>query len=421
MTSAKKFGRLFLKRLQHICKPIVKYLVDDIGAETFDDFRCMYTAATNWNTEIIAKVKVEGEAIKQAGKWASRLKQVWEAIVQAHDEHRAVLIKGPGALKMDDLLDEPQLADMREVFWARYKIKYPSDITPGDALVSRKYKELSNFLLSVGNPLKARSIAFDRTHDPAKVEIAVGLTFDPHKKDVEVSRPGGVDNWLGGLWFELLALAIAGCKPIEPQPEKPETRASDPSDYVTVPLCVVLRYLWRAKRAAERVPTGARYGWLKQLCTAERTIWQERQREQRRPLGKIILDVYKERDQCWWQTLPPLAAAPSGDNKWLSDQVKTLQNTVKQLKGKGKGDKGGGVVNTTLKPPRGSGDACVEATLKNGDALCQDFQWGKCRSTGKGCPKGLHKCAGILPGSEQRICGLANHGAQECRRAKRVS
>ncbi len=106
-----------------------------------------------------------------------------------------------------------------------------------------------------------------------------------------VSRQGTIGNWLDGLWLELLALTIAGSTLIEPQPQEPEKRGTDPTSYVVVPWCTALRYHWWATEASSRVPGNHRYAWLKLRCHEERTIWMERFRETRRPLGKIIAEV----------------------------------------------------------------------------------------------------------------------------------
>ncbi len=55
-----------------------------------------------------------------------------------------------------------------------------------------------------------------------------------------VSRQGTIGNWLDGLWLELLALTIAGSTLIEPQPQEPEKRGTDPAFYVVVPWCTAL-------------------------------------------------------------------------------------------------------------------------------------------------------------------------------------
>ena len=48
--------------------------------------------------------------------------------------------------------------------------------------------------------------------------------------------------------------------------------------------------------------------------------------------------------------------------------------------------------------------------------LCQAFQHGQCKA-GQSCPNGQHRCAAILRGD--RVCGMQNHGAKECRAAKK--
>ena len=52
----------------------------------------------------------------------------------------------------------------------------------------------------------------------------------------------------------------------------------------------------------------------------------------------------------------------------------------------------------------------------HGNALCLDFQRGKCAVKDKSCPKGLHMCGGLLSKDTKKICGMSNHGGYDCRR-----
>ena len=55
----------------------------------------------------------------------------------------------------------------------------------------------------------------------------------------------------------------------------------------------------------------------------------------------------------------------------------------------------------------------VATKLRNGQALCPDFQTGKCETKGASCSKGLHRCGKVT--SSGRPCGMRFHGAHNCR------
>ena len=193
--------------------------------------------------------------------------------------------------------------------------------------------------------------------------------------------------------------------------------------YVVVPLDITQRYFWRAKKAAYAIPADHRYQWLRHQCKTERTTWMERQREQKRPLGQIIKEVYLERDSTWWQVVSSGSSAVPSSMKSLQDLVKELQGQLKNLnKGGGKGKKGNNipVIKPNLKPPNAvapTGKPKIKHELHNGEKLCPDFQYGRCSTKGKKCQKGFHKCGGVLPGNAGRVCCMEGHGGQECRRA----
>ncbi len=141
-------ARAILTKLQiadDVADGLVEHIVASEGLASFDDFRCQFRIA-----ELVAKAKmpVDHTVIDEPGLHGTRLRQVWEAITSTHK------------VQQDILMDVSGISALRDSFWNRYRVTYPADITPGDALISRKKKELDNFLLTTGNPLKARSLQF---------------------------------------------------------------------------------------------------------------------------------------------------------------------------------------------------------------------------------------------------------------------
>mgnify|MGYP003326836205 CR=1 FL=1 len=101
--------------------------------------------------------------------------------------------------------------------------------------------------------------------------------------------------------FYLLALSIAGCTPVGSTPESLEVEAinSDPTNFVQVPLSVLLEYHARAKRCAEQQPEPRRLPWLKHRDFSERAAWMDRFRNSTRTLGKVIQDTMRQREHLW--------------------------------------------------------------------------------------------------------------------------
>ena len=75
--------------------------------------------------------------------------------------------------------------------------------------------------------------------------------------------------------------------------------ACDPCNYIVVPFCVVTEYYDRAIKSIGDLPFQSRYSWLRQRDTEERTVWSQKYRETRRPLGKIIKETMIERETLW--------------------------------------------------------------------------------------------------------------------------
>ncbi len=216
---------------------------------------------------------------------------------------------------------------------------------------------------------------------------------------------------MDGLWLELLALTIAGSTKLEPQPTVPEQRGTDPTAYIMVPWCTALRYHWRATEASSRVSSNGRYAWLKQRCREERTIWTERFRLTRRPLGSIIAEVYEERENVWWNQSASIddgstPGIPSLPSQWRIDPSSLPQEN---------GNRGKGHNVVVYRQRRWNG-----RSRSGWKKLCKAFQSCKCRTKGKRCDAGLHRCGGVMPGSTTQVCGLSSHGGHKCHRCRRA-
>jgi hypothetical protein len=129
-------------------------------------------------------------------------------------------MKGADALRandseqcdMDALLPQSDLDRLYNNFWARYKIDFATDADPSDGLVSRRFKEISRRLLTVPNPLKAKTLA-QQLPSTKKKSCIPGTSWTIEEKVEEVVMSETLANYLAGLKVELIALAKAGADP----------------------------------------------------------------------------------------------------------------------------------------------------------------------------------------------------------------
>ena len=101
-------------------------------------------------------------------------------------------------------------------------------------------------------------------------------------------------------------------------PEAAETAGSQSVLYVVTPWDILEAYYWRALRCVRAVPLQLRMDWLEHLRAVKRAVWVSRFREGSESLGKVILEVFIQRD-VHWQWIPPADAAatkPGSQGVW---------------------------------------------------------------------------------------------------------
>ncbi len=86
---------------------LINYLVDTEGLESFYDFRCNFRETSDFKGELVVKAEMPDGAteISQPGRWAARMRQVWEAIIQVHQVQQSIKSEGTEGIKLDELLD----------------------------------------------------------------------------------------------------------------------------------------------------------------------------------------------------------------------------------------------------------------------------------------------------------------------------
>ena len=107
-----------------------------------------------------------------------------------------------------DLLEEGTLREVKVNFWKRYRMKYPSEVSPSDQLLSRCYREMDKRLLTVYDIWKVKTLL----HQVMTTKKEAGGHRSLHLRGRTGHSIGsqGVDKYLALLHTYLLAMSIAG-------------------------------------------------------------------------------------------------------------------------------------------------------------------------------------------------------------------
>ena len=329
---------------------------------------------------------------------AARLRRAWAAVrlfYQQSEQDRSKVLSSD----LDTMLGDTELRTVKQSFWRRYKIRFPAEVHPADATVSRVSREMDKRMLCVYNVWKVKSLQFQLHTSQRKRKLADCLYMEDN--DDDEAHGHDADSYLDRLQTLMIAYAIAGAQAITGAPTAAEDLGADSTRYVAVPFDTVWSYFLRAKRTCMQVPLGRRLAWLQARDAEERAEWVTRFRESTLPLGQIVKEVFATRDAHWLPTTPAMAepANPGGAS--------------------------GGGVTLPVKPPLTSlfslgksiNGRKVAKTMKDGTKLCAAFQHGQCKQKSP-CPGGHHRCGLVVRG--ERACGSPGHGAAACRASSRA-
>ena len=356
-----------------------------LGCQTLSDFRYYVQDEGELQASILDKC---GEPLKSDRIQLARLRHAWAACVQ-FEKSREQQQSLPQTESDDTLLPQSDLQALKLSFFQRYHLKYPPELTPSDRLISKLARQLRRRSLEVQDLSKVHSLAYQRTHPAKKQRLATSSSVE-----VLLQDPGELDampvdtaeTYLEQLSLYVTALAIAGSQPATGAPSAPETVDVDSWRYVVVPMDVVLKYLWRARQYVGRLPAGLRLRSLTYLDSTERGEWSSRFNTGAKSLGELVANVYQERDAHWSapaeRPAEPASAPPSPKRKAAA----------------------------VTEPPSGTAYASAR-TLKDGTALCEAWNKGRCQS-GKKCSNGQHRCNRLLQSG--RVCGSHKHTGPNC-------
>ncbi|CAE7676818.1 unnamed protein product [Symbiodinium sp. CCMP2592] len=286
----------------------------------------------------------------------ARLRRAWKATctyyTQAEQDRSKVALAD-----LDSMLADSELRTLKEAFWIRYKLRFPAEVQPSDATVSRISRELSKRMLCIYDVWRVRSLQFQLGTSQKRRKLADGLYTDEPEVDEVVARD--VDTYLHKLHTLMIAYALNGVQVIaggDPAGEK--ALGANSCQFV---------------EAAMQVAPAQRLSWLQHRDAEERAEW-----------------VMEARDAHW---LAP--ALPEGVPVAPKPQPVTAEPT-----------------KSLFVPGPMVGGKPTARVMKDGTKLCGDYQKGSCKHAPP-CPNGAHRCAVVL--RAERVCGAPNHGAAKCK------
>ena len=317
---------------------------------------------------------------------SARLRFAWNSCKAMLDAEHAAASLPPASTEDETLLPTSELDSLKEAFYKRYHIRPEPRQFPSDRLLSKLSRQLYRGQLEVMDLWTVRSLTFQRTHSQKRRKVGDGLYLQEDDTEEDMSK-----TWLAYLMkleTYLLALAIVGCRPRDPPPTTPESLSSDSLDYVQVPYDTLFRYYARCQDLVYRTADSKRLSVLQHLDVEERGQWSARTAVGT-SLGSVIHAVHRERDALW------IAGALPGPVVGVGGGTPAPSSAAGS------------------RPPDSAGRAgSVVHSLRDGTALCQEFQRGRCKNKRNDCPKGVHRCGVLLKSG--RVCGSWQHAPARC-------
>ena len=370
-----------------------------LNSSSIDDF--VFAMATESEASLIvdgANV-ASGQKIQQT----SRVRQAWAGARKARSDAELIKARGRDDTDLDALLTQQQLDDIQDVFYARYRMRYPASVMPSDAVVSRISKEVDKRAITMRDLWKVKTQSQLLRAVRRKTQLGDGVEVLHPTAEDEGREVQSISNYLTKLHSLLLAYAIVGSKALSAAPS-PEKRGTDTCLCVEVPLDIVMKYYFRVKKFSEAVPYSQALAQTRKRDESERELWIEVYRGGDQSLGCVIRQIYNQREAIWQPPDVPVQTAKDRDFGTPRDGRKRRERADR---------------DTPDKVPRLAIKDIDQTTpkkkfllkMKNGSALCQAYQHGKC-SGDEECPKGKHLCAVNLGGG--RVCG-GKHSGAECK------
>ena len=364
--------------------------------ENLDEFRFFFDEESKvepW----VNKLKLGEEQAVQV----ARVRRAWAA-VRLYFQHMAQDRSKVVSSDLDTMLDDTELRDKKMAFWRLYHLKFPAEVHPADATLSRVTREISKRMLCVYNIWKVRTLQFQLHTSTRKRKVGDNL-YTEDKEDDD-NTPQDWESYLDKLHTLLVAYAMAGTAKLTLAAGTTvptfDTVGVDTALHLEIPLDIMMSYFYRAKRTSSLLPPSKRLSWVMNRDTEERSEWVTKFRESQLTLGQVVRDTMIARDAHW---LPTSAALGAEGGSTLDKEKKAAPATTNPPASQFQ----------LGKPINGRQ---VAKSMKDGSKLCQAFQHAQCKNKPP-CPQGQHRCA--LVTKKERICGAAGHGAAACRNGQK--
>ena len=168
----------------------VKDQIIATGVSTLSEFRHFVTQSSELEGAFITPIQGN---LANARLQLARLRSCWSAVCTAETQREGRASSTPLQLDEDDLLPSAQLTNIRDVFWARYKLVFPSEFTPSDRLLTKAQRALQKRSLEVIDIMRVKSISTQRMSGEKRRKVANNLWVGEDPDEI----PGGFGNGRG--------------------------------------------------------------------------------------------------------------------------------------------------------------------------------------------------------------------------------
>ena len=236
-----------------------------LGIENFQEFRFLWASEQAIETWI-GKLGLGDNILLMT----ARVRRAWAAVGldyrQVEQDRSKVAVSD-----LDTMLGKTELRDTKQQFWRRYQMRFRPEIRPADTTISRVAREMQKRMLCVYNIWRVKTLQFQLTTSQKKRKLSDGLFIEDGEDEEVVAHD--VDNYLDRLFTLLLAYAMAGCAGVTGAPDAAQelNLGADTTKFVNVPLDVIYKYYFRAKRSITAMPMAQRLQWLQTRDMEERS------------------------------------------------------------------------------------------------------------------------------------------------------
>ena len=132
--------------------------------------------------------------VEDANLQGARVRRAWAAVslyFKQSEQDRSRI----SASDLDALLGDSELRDLKSAFWRRYKLRFPPEVHPADATISRVTRELTKRMLCVYNIWRVKSLQFQQATTQKKRKIADSLYVEEAEEDEPASRDANSYTW----------------------------------------------------------------------------------------------------------------------------------------------------------------------------------------------------------------------------------